>query len=48
VKKELWGVEFWSKGYFMSTVGKQGDEAMLILKNYVKNPGQDDSYQQLH
>ena len=46
VKKKLWGGEFWSKGYFMSTVGKHGDEAML--KNYVKNQGQDESYQQLH
>ena len=46
VKKKLWGGEFWSKGYFMSTVGKHGDEAML--KNYVKNQGQDENYQQLH
>ena len=46
VKKKLWGGEFWSKGYFMSTVGKHGDEKML--KNYVKNQGVDKSYQQLH
>ena len=26
VKKQLWGGEFWSDGYFASTVGKHGDE----------------------
>ena len=46
IKQKLWGGEFWSKGYFMSTVGKHGDEAML--KNYVKNQGGDESYQKLH
>ena len=25
VKKQLWGGEFWTDGYFGSTVGKQGD-----------------------
>jgi len=24
IKKQLWGGEFWSDGYFMSTVGKNG------------------------
>jgi REP element-mobilizing transposase RayT len=37
LKKKLWGGEFWSKGYFISTVGKHGDEKML--KNYVRNQG---------
>ena len=26
VKKKLWGGEFWSDGYFASTVGKHGNE----------------------
>jgi len=26
VKKQLWGGEFWSDGYFVGTVGKHGDE----------------------
>ena len=26
VKKRLWGGEFWSKGYFVSTVGRHGNE----------------------
>src|SRR5882757_9322082 len=29
VKKRLWGGEFWSDGYFASTVGKHGDEAKM-------------------
>jgi REP element-mobilizing transposase RayT len=29
VKKRLWGGEFWSDGYFASTVGKHGDEAKI-------------------
>jgi len=37
VKRKLWGGEFWSKGYFVSTVGKYGNEDKI--KNYVKNQG---------
>ena len=37
LKEQLWGSEFWTKGYFMSTVGKHGDEQKL--RNYVKNQG---------
>ena len=44
VKKQLWGGEFWSDGYFASTVGKHGDESMI--ENYVKNQGKE--YQKLH
>ena len=44
VKKKLWGGEFWSDGYFASTVGKHGDEAMI--GQYVKNQGGE--YQKLY
>lgn len=44
VKKQLWGGEFWSDGYFASTVGKHGDENMI--KKYVKNQGKE--YNKLH
>jgi len=37
VKKQLWGGEFWSDGYFASTVGKHGDEGMI--SRYVQNQG---------
>jgi REP element-mobilizing transposase RayT len=46
VKKELWGGEFWTDGYFVNTVGKQGNED--TIRQYVKNQGQDDDYKQLH
>jgi len=38
VKEQLWGGEFWSDGYFASTVGKHGDEEMI--QNYVQQQGQ--------
>ena len=44
VKKHLWGGEFWTDGYFASTVGKHGDENMI--GKYVKNQG--GQYQKLH
>ncbi len=44
VKKQLWGGEFWSDGYFANTVGQHGDENMV--KNYVKNQGKE--YLQIH
>ena len=34
VKKQLWGGEFWSDGYFASTVGKHGDEQ--VIARYVQ------------
>lgn len=44
VKKKLWGGEFWTDGYFASTVGKHGDET--TIGNYVKKQGNE--YQKLH
>ena len=38
VKKQLWGGELWTDGYFASTVGKHGNENMI--GNYVKRQGQ--------
>ncbi len=38
VKKQLWGGEFWSDGYFISTVGTHATEE--IIKQYVKNQGE--------
>ena len=44
VKKKLWGGEFWTDGYFASTVGKHGNEN--VVGDYVKNQGK--KYQKLH
>ena len=46
VKLKLWGGEFWSKGYYVNTVGKHGDES--TIKAYVKSQGQEKHYTQLH
>ena len=46
LKKALWGSQFWSKGYFMSSVGKHGDEKQL--RNYVQNQGNIEDYECLH
>lgn len=40
VKKQLWGGEFWSDGFFASTVGRHADEK--TMQNYVKSQGQPD------
>lgn len=37
VKKQLWGGEFWGKGFFINTVGQHGTEQMIA--NYVKGQG---------
>ena len=44
VKKQLWGGELWTDGYFASTVGKHGSEA--LISQYVKRQGKE--YQKLH
>ena len=46
VKQLLWGGEFWSDGYFCSTVGKHGDESTIA--NYVKKQGTEEKYVKLH
>ena len=45
VKKKLWGGEFWTDGYFASTVGRCGNED--TVKRYVHNQGQKE-YEMLH
>jgi putative transposase len=46
VKKQLWGGEFWSDGYYVSTVGRYGSEE--TIRKYVQNQGDPNEYQQLH
>jgi REP element-mobilizing transposase RayT len=46
VKKQLWGGEFWSDGYFVSTVSKYGNEE--VIKNYVISQGTENNYKQMH
>ena len=38
LKKELWGGEFWTDGYYIGTVGERGNWS--VVERYVKNQGQ--------
>ena len=42
VKQKLWGGEFWSDGYYVSTVGKHGNES--VISKYVKEQGNEEEY----
>ena len=46
VKKQLWGGEFWSDGYYVGTVGQHANEE--TIKRYVKDQGKNEEYKQLH
>ena len=47
VKKKLWGGQFWTDGFFVSTVRKNQNET--VIKEYVRSQGKQDSeYTQLH
>jgi putative transposase len=46
VKKQLWGGEFWTDGYFVNTVSKFGDESTISA--YVREQGNEKEYKQLH
>ena len=42
VKKQLWGGEFWTDGYFVNTVSKFGDETSI--SKYVRDQGVEKDY----
>jgi REP element-mobilizing transposase RayT len=44
VKKALWGGEFWTDGYYASTVGQHGTED--VISRFVR--GQGGNYECLH
>ena len=46
VKQKLWGGEFWSDGYFISTVGQHANED--TIRDYVKKQGKENEYNKLH
>ncbi len=46
VKQQLWGGQFWTKGYFVNTVGKTGSEN--AVRQYVKSQGREQEYQSIH
>ena len=46
LKEALWGEEFWTDGYYISTVGKTGDEN--AIQKYVQKQGQQQSYKKIY
>ena len=46
VKEQLWGGEFWTKGYYVNTVGRHGDEN--TIQAYVQSQGRLDEYKKIH
>jgi REP element-mobilizing transposase RayT len=47
VKKALWGGAFWTRGYYIGTVGEHGDEQ--VITRYVKNQGRPvEDYEKIH
>lgn len=46
LNKQLWGGEFWTKGFYVSTVGAHGDEN--TIQKYVQAQGREKEYEKLH
>ena len=46
VKVKLWGGEFWTDGYFVSTVGEHANED--VIRAYIQKHGNNQEYKQLH
>lgn len=46
VKRQLWGGQFWSDGYYMSTVSPYGSEE--TIRTYVKKQSDAGTYKTLH
>jgi putative transposase len=45
LKRELWGGEFWTDGYYVATVGERGD--WKVVEKYVRMQGKDPKEVQL-
>lgn len=46
VKRKLWGGQFWSDGYYVSSVGQHGTEETVMA--YVRNQGREKEYKRLY
>lgn len=45
MKKDLWGGEFWTDGYYIGAVSGLGDRR--LIENYIKKQGREDDVKQL-
>jgi putative transposase len=46
VKQKLWGGQFWTKGYFVNTVGRSNSEKAVL--EYVRSQGKEKEYVKIH
>ena len=46
VKKQLWGGEIWTDGYFVNTVSQYGNEQ--VIQRYLQNQGQEKEYKKIY
>jgi putative transposase len=45
IKRELWGGEFWTDGYYFATVSGRGDRG--VIEKYIENQGRKEDIRQL-
>ncbi len=45
IKKDLWGGEFWTDGYYIATVSGRGSRK--VIENYIKKQGRSEDVKQL-
>lgn len=45
IKKELWGGEFWTDGYYIATISGRGDKR--IIEEYIRKQGREKDIKQL-
>jgi putative transposase len=45
IKRELWGGEFWTDGYYFATVSGRGDRR--VIEKYIENQGRKEDIKQL-
>ena len=45
VKRELWGGEFWTDGYYIATISGRGNKK--VIENYIINQGRQNDVRQL-
>ena len=46
IEFKLWGVSFWTSGYYANTVGQYANEEMI--KQYVENQGKEKEYKKIY
>jgi len=45
IKQQLWGGEFWTDGYYISTISGKGNKA--VIEQYIRNQGRAGDVKQL-